>query len=37
MAYIRELHDELGVNFTIQVVPEDDKMGYNAIVRSYSN
>ena len=37
IAYIQELHDKYGVNFTIQVVPEDGKMGYSEIMKSYSN
>ena len=37
ISYMQELHDNYGVNFTIQVVPEDTKMEYDEILKVYHN
>ncbi|MEY8402038.1 PTS sugar transporter subunit IIB [Oscillospiraceae bacterium 44-34] len=37
MGLVCGLHDELGVSFSVQVVPEDSKMGYDEILKIYQN
>lgn len=37
MTLIHEMHDTMGVDFTVQVVPEDSRMPYNELLKVYEN